>query len=409
MNKNTGFKFNKVDDINSVFEDTDEYNFYYESVSIVFRVFSFILFAGLLLFVISTAIIGAGKFSYANLEYITRNFALTLEENKDSTRQPIRYNPDPLNQFSLFGEGLVVCGGSSVSIYSATGRQTCSEIFQFGTPVMVSSDKYVLVYDDGGDYYTVYNSFSSVHTDVLNNSIVGAAVADNGYYALLLSSDEYNSTVEVYNSDFSLINRYNKNGYVSCMDITDSEVLIVTADTDLGISNYNIEILASKHGEPQSKFTVDLQAGFPLGCKITSFGYAVVYTDSVIFLNESGDIIGNYMFGKNLISDFALSQTNVILLFESKDYKTANELVCIDSNGSVLYQTNIYDTVFDIELYDSRALILTENSILCIDRNLQTEKQIETSDKNCRLYAIDSDRVYYCSDTYATFFNGVFD
>ncbi len=405
MNESEKKKYLFYENIDSVIDEYDDYNSYYGIVAVIFRVISFALFACLLLFVIASAFAGAEEFSYANLEYITRNFALTLEEKKDSARQPIRYNPDRLNQFSLFGDGLAVCGSSSLAIFSATGRQTCSETIQFRSPVMISSDKYVLVYDEGDGFYRVFNSFASVYSDVLNTPIKGAALADNGYYALLSSSDEYNSSVEVYNSDFSLVSRYNKNAYVSCLDITNDEVLIVSANTKLGTYDFCVEVLVAGIGEPNAKFTVDLTSSFPLDCQVTEYGYVIVCTDSVIFIDEAGTVIGEYSFDHMSLTDFAVSSTNVLLLFKTKQFEIGYDYLCIEPKGDVLYSGHIAETVFAIELYDDRSWILSESGLFYAEKGVKKYLETEVPDFACSVYAVDKENFYFCSETGASFFS----
>ena len=141
MNETEKKKYLFYENIDSVIDEYDDYNSYYGIVAVIFRVISFALFACLLLFVIASAFAGAEEFSYANLEYITRNFALTLEEKKDSARQPIRYNPDRLNQFSLFGDGLAVCGSSSLAIFSATGAPPTGQAPTSASPFAIALAK----------------------------------------------------------------------------------------------------------------------------------------------------------------------------------------------------------------------------------------------------------------------------
>ncbi len=397
------------ENLDSVFSDFDDYNSYYESVSVVFRILSFILFAVLLLFVISTSFIAADEFSYSNLEYITRNFALTLEENKDSTRHPIRYNPDSMNQFDLFGKGLAICGRSSLSIYSATGRLTYSESIQYRNPIMTASGKYVLIYDEGSVGYSIYNSFAKVHSDMLEKPIKSAVLSESGYYALISSSDEYTSTVEVYNSDFVLISRYNKNGYVSSVDITDDEVLIVTADSELGASGFRVEILVSDINGAKNKFSFKTVNDVPLGCKITSDGYCVVLADSVLFLDKNGNVTGNYFFDDKCLSDFIIGQTNVLAVFKAKGLDTGYEIICINPDASVLYSEKISETVFDVALIDSTTFVITENNLCCINDGLTKYVEIDSANYGCRLIAVGNDTLYYCSDTSAMLISDVYD
>ena len=133
-------------DIVLSYED-DAYNEFYDRISVIFRILSYLLFASFLLYIVLSAFNNAADFSYENFEYIIRNFALTLEETRDDSTYAIRYNPDASRSYSLFGNGLIVCGSSGVSSYSSTGRLTCSESHSYKDPQMVSSNKFVLVYD----------------------------------------------------------------------------------------------------------------------------------------------------------------------------------------------------------------------------------------------------------------------
>lgn len=396
-------------DYESVIADNDDYNSYYELVSTVLRIFSFLLFALLLLFVVATAFASASEFSYDNLEYIMRNFALTLEENKEHARLPIRYNPDPMNQFASFGEGMAICSSSTLSIYSASGRLTCNEAIQYRNPIMVSSAKYVLLYDEGTGSYSLYNSFAKVHSDTIDKPIRSAVLSDNGYYALVTSSDEYTSAVEVYNSRFSLISRYNKNAYVYCVDISDDDLLIVTAESELGVSDFSVEVLISKINDPDNKFEFRTSSQLPLGCNITSEGFITVFSDSVLFLDKSGDMMGSYDFEKNTLYDYAFSETNCIILLKPEMFEVAYELICFNQDSSVQYRNNFFETVFDIASSDKISYVLSEDNLYYFDENSNKNINIESADYGCRLVSSGDDTVYFCSDTSAMVISGIDD
>ena len=382
-------------------EMNDEYNSFYDSVSVIFRFLSFVLFAVLLFFIVAASFIAADRFSYSNLEFITRNFALTLEENKDSARYPIRYNPDSNNQFGLFGEGLAVCGNSVLSIFSATGRQTCSEFLQYRSPVMITSDKYVFIYDEGTGEYCIFNSFSKVYSGSIDHPIKNAVISDSGYYALLSSSDEYTSVVEVYDSDFSLISRFNKNGYVSAVDISDEEILIATADTDLEDNNFKVELLKATLGSDKYDFALTLSAGMPLSVTISDDGYVAVFSDSVVCIDANGNIRGKYEFESKILYDFVISSSNVLVVFKSVGMGVEYQLACLDKYAAVLYEDIVEDTIFDIALYQSTSYVLTEKNIKCFDSYNNEVINVDSSGYGCSLLTLDNGKIYHCSDTSA--------
>ena len=108
--------------LNNIDDEKDAYNDFYASVSVLFRIASFIFLVAFLIFIVFSAFTSQEAFTYENLEFVVRNFALTLEENRDDSVYAIKYNPDSSRNFALIGNKFTVCGNSGISIYSSTGR-----------------------------------------------------------------------------------------------------------------------------------------------------------------------------------------------------------------------------------------------------------------------------------------------
>ena len=129
--------------LNNIDDGNDAYNDFYASVSVLFRIASFIFLIAFLIFLVYSAVVSQEAFTYENLEFVVRNFALTLEENRDESVYAIKYNPDSSRSFALLGNKFALCGNSGISIFSSTGRLTCSDSFAFKNPIMVTSDKWI--------------------------------------------------------------------------------------------------------------------------------------------------------------------------------------------------------------------------------------------------------------------------
>jgi hypothetical protein len=381
--------------------EDDPYNSFYDTASVIFRVISFALFGSLLVFIVSSAFISARSFSYDNLDYIMRNFALTLEENKESVRQPIRYSPDSLKGFAVYGNGLAVCRASGISVFSGTGRQTCSEFIDFSEPVISASEKYVIVFEQGSGRYSVYNAFSKTYSSECDKTIRGCAIADNGYYAFVTSSDEYASVVEVYNDDFNLITRFNKNAHVISIDLTDDSIMIVSVSVGGSNTSFDTEILIADPDSGDLISKTKQSSGFPLGCKITEYGYAVVCSDSVWLYDNNANALGTFEYEGLTLNDFRISESHTLLLFKSKGFEISYTAVCIDKRGNIAYKYELTDTVFDIDVCSSSSYILTSGYVLCLNGSLEERLKVDSAHYGCKLLALDSGSFYYCSDTAA--------
>lgn len=393
-----------IDKITVAVSEEDPYNSFYDMASVIFRIISFAMFGALLIFIISSAFVSARSFSYDNLDYIMRNFALKLEENRDSTRQPIRYSPDSVKGFAVYGNGIAVCRASGLSVFSGTGRQTCSEFIDYIDPVIAASEKYVLVYEQGSGRYSLYNAFSKVYSSECEKTIRAAAVADNGYYALVTSSDEYASVVEVYNDNFNLITRFNKNSHIVSVDLSDSEIMIVSVTADDSNTLFDTEVLIADPDTGTVKYKLRRSSAFPLGCKIAEYGYAVVSRDSVWFYDNSAEELGSFEFGESNINDFRLSESHALILFKNKSFEISYKAVCIDRYGTVSYEHELPETVFDIDLYDSTSYILTSGYVECLNGSFEERFEVDSAHYGCKLLALDSRSLYYCSDTAAELF-----
>lgn len=390
-----------IEKLSAGLSENDPYNTFYDTASVIFRIISFAVFACLLIFIVSSAFISARSFSYDNLDYIMRNFALTLEENKDSARQPIRYSPDSLKGFAVYGNGLAVCRASGLSVFSGTGRQTCSEFIDYSEPMISASEKYVVVYEQGSGRYSVYNAFSKVYSSECDKTIKACAVADNGCYAFVTSSDEFASVVEVYNDDFNLITRFNKNSHIVSVDLTNDTIMIVSVDADESKTSFDTEILIA---DPESGDVVsksEQSSGFPLGCRITDYGYALVCSDSVWLYDNNANELECYDYAGLSLNDFRISTSHVLLLFKTKAFDISYTAVCLDKRANTAYKYDIADTVFDLELYESSAYILTSKYVLCLNGSSEESFEVDQAHYGCKLLALDSRSFYYCSDTAA--------
>ena len=303
--------------ISDVIGSSGEKNGYFGTVSYIYRFFEILFLSAFLIYLLFSAIGNAGEVTYSNMEYIVRNFAMKLEENSETATEII-YSPDSSMSCGLYGNGIAVCGNSGLTVFSATGRKTCSISFDLEDPVMRTSSKYILVFDNGRNYYCIFNTFSRVYEKETDYPVRGACVAGNGWYAIITGSDMYTSCVEVYDSNFKIRARYSKTGYALTADFDPEGKKIIIASVDMDDSgNYVTELSTYVIGADETESTAMIDGDIPLACRFTENYIGVVCGNS--FYSYSTDLfpLNVLEYGARSLGDFAFSDSSVCLVFEN--------------------------------------------------------------------------------------------
>ena len=309
------------------FDRQESYNEFYSSISVLFRIASFIFLMAFLVMVVYVAFDSQTSFNSANLDYVFRNYTLILDEKRNDTVYSIKYNPDSSRTFALIGNGFALCGNSGVQLFSSTGRTTCTDSLKFKNPIMVSSDKYALIYDSGNYELAVYNAFSQVYRHTFDKPIRNVCMSSDGYFAVVTSSDEFNSIVELYNSDFKIINRFNKVGYVTDIDLADNCILIATAAVSEEFDKYSLQVQLYDFIADQTLNTSEFQTSLPLSCNISSVGYFVVCANETIICDAKNNDHIVYDYNEYTVSQFDVTSDQVVLLFDTPGFEIFYQIV----------------------------------------------------------------------------------
>ena len=380
--------------------DDNSYNEYYASVSVLFRIASFAFFIAFLVFIVYSAFGSQNVFNYDNFEYIVRNFALTLDEKRDEASYSIRYNPDSSSSFAMIGNKFALSGNSGISVYSSTGRLICSDFFSFKNPVMVSSDQYALVYDSGNHDFVIYNSFTKVYSQATDKPIIGCHMLTDGSFAVITSADGYNSTVELYNENFKLVNRFNKTGFVVDVDMSDESILISTVNNSVNYGKYQSQIQLYDFVNSETVYDITVDSSLPLACSITSAGFILVCSDETIFYDSVNEFYSTCSYNGYDIVNFACSGDFLALLLDAPGHDISYRLSIFDSSVQA-HNFTINSLVYDMVISGDSCCLLTDSKILVFDSASQTELAVSGIGNDCSLLVRDEASLYLCTDSAA--------
>jgi hypothetical protein len=247
--------------------------------------------------------------------------------------------------FSAYRGGLVVVGSDEVTVLNSAGKTTLSETVSYGTPAVAVSDKYFLTYGLGERSFSLYNAFSLVYSEDTEYPVYGAAVADDGSFAVLTRSQTYTSEVLFYDRDMNTLAAYHLGGYATSLALNPSgeTAAILSVDSEDGVWITKISLIrVSSRMTENSVQTVTLTNTFGGVCGfVAEDRVAVVLSDRLLILRPDGEILSETMFDGLTPTLCAITAGRVAVLSEKSTDSSTKDLSVFDKSGKVVYNSGI--------------------------------------------------------------------
>ncbi len=376
---------------------------YYEKVSERFGTVQILLYLSLFVFVVASVLLNTHLITYQNFYLFFKDLNASIELPIGDGEDVLSYQTGDNMGFTLYRGGLAVTSENSVTLFSATGRQTLSQTVSFRNPVSVGKGKYLLVYEQGGYQYALFNSYSQIFEGESEYPIHDAAVSDAGMYALVTSSGSHTSAVTLYSDRFSMINRYQKNGYVTdvAIDPGGKSIALLTVVPKNGFMESEILICRPGKDEAEASATIDV-LGWSLAFTDND-RLALLAEDRLTFFNTRGDLLHTHSFENKSVLYADLGEGGVALCLGDAPNQQKKSLFLFDKNGKVLYNEVTQEAVFAISRCEGALYWLTEDAVCRWDqKNKQVQrKAVSTADKH--LLAVNREEILLCSSQKAEY------
>lgn len=379
-------------------------NAYYEEISAGLGIFQVILYAVLLAFVVLSFASNTNLITYQNFYYFFKDLNASAETVDVLANDFVTYPTGSEQSFTLYRKGLAVASNRSVTIFTATGRQTVSTTVNYQNPVAVGTGKYLLVYELGGLQYSLYNSYTQIYSAKSEYPIYNAAVSSGGTYALLTASEEYTSVVSLYSSRFSLIGRYSKSGYV--MDLRISErgdrLAILTSSAQNGLFRTVAECF--EIGKEEPVYASEIDATLAYSCAFTSTGMlGVLSNEGVYYVAKDGQVTKVYELRGSDISHATANRDGITICLQAKSTLDENTVVVFDKNGKIVYNESLQANVLEIAGCGDSVYFLTPDAIHCINVRSKQIARVDIQGDGMSLLAVDEQTALVCSPQKASY------
>lgn len=365
---------------------------YYFSIGRIYGIFSVILLICAGVFALTSIIFGYRELTYENVYYFIKDFDTVIKSDSYDA-VTVDYGVGNDRSYYSYRGGIVAAEKYSVSVYSATGRETAAFSNEYVSPVVKSSSKYMLIYDSDGEEFSVCNSFITLHSENIGQKIYSADINDVGDALIHTEASGYGSALYLYNVDFERAATYYFNDYITCSALSrdGSRIYVSTVSVDGG--QYISKFKVYRRGETEAFQEHETCGEVPLDCgQLKGDEYYLITERGVRVFNEKGDLLKEYLISddEHLI-DFYKCENGIVVSFKSKDKycltyipirgdtltlkldSTPLSLSCIENCVYVLYDGAVakYDiTSGTYKLFDcapgGEALLTTQNGKLLL-------------------------------------------
>lgn len=317
-----------------------------------------------------------------NLQYMLRDLNITNTVYSNDSTFSVSYDTDTDSVFSLFRDQLAVASKSGFSLYSPSGSKVFDDPHNYKNPAVVSSDSCMIVYDLGGNYYSVYNSLEKLSEQSTAYPVAAAAVSDSGMYAILTRSAEYRSAIYVYDSHGVNIANIFKDKLVLGIGFAENGDDIIVASADSADGSIVGELTVHNTRSDAPLMSAALDGELPVLTRAYGSNVSVMTDRSLISYNRDGTQVSAYSYGGISPITGCIGNTYSALAFPS-DTVNGQSDIRIVSGGELRMTVSADGDVKCLKEYGNTVYALCRDGILRIEPEKGNVYMFETEGNPC--------------------------
>ncbi len=370
---------------------------YYLKISGRYRLWQIALI--LLLLVYIFFIVNAfGKYiTYDNMQYLLRDFD-SMSRTGESEFSRIRYDRQSEQTFTVFKNGIAQAGKESMELFDSTGLLLCSDRTNFNDPVLVPSEKYLLLYDMGGTGYSVYNAITRVISRTEEYRIADGDMSDTGAFILVTRSGETKYMVKHYNSALTHTMNIYKDNFVMDAAISRNGRQIVVASAVPSATDFDCEIALYNVGETEMQKKILLPHTMPMSVYFGEDGFTVLCDNKLCFYNKEGEELAVHTLSGMTLEYADLTQNGTVLAASENALGSENRIMVFSPEGELLANDMLRERVMGVgvpSLKDDNAVayILTPEKVLRLTPAETEEKDDDSATPKYGGFAVEEEHV----------------
>lgn len=362
----------------------------------------YFIVALLLIFVVLAVMFYREDLTVENFRYLLKYVNVRPVTFGSDENTQITFESDSATVTGSFKEDLVVLTKTSLRIYDLSSAEILDTSHGLTSPTLSLGRKYFAVYDMGGKYLAIYNSFSKLWENNFKYPIYDVALDDKGNFCVATAEKDYTSSLKVYNSDFeNVFNWRSVDKYSLCADIYTSETTHMAVGTIRNTPSGDMMselVLLSADSE---KIVASLEFPSEMMVKVSfnSKGNIVCLTDKALrTVSLSGRLISEYTFNSKALRKFESGDKWSVLLLNENLVGKRHMMIIFDVNGDTYMEKEIDSEITDMCVSDSHAFLLGVEDITVIDVDAKSSEKYDSERSYRSIELIDDKNVFLVYD-----------
>ncbi|MBR3844469.1 MAG: cell envelope integrity protein TolA [Clostridia bacterium] len=282
---------------------------------------------------------------------------------------PVSISPSDTNHIVPVGSDVALLGDSSLTLYKSNGKVLFQRQHGYSEPAVCSCSARVMVYDRGGKNLRVENRAKTLFTLETDGAITAAAMASNGYFAVVTRGVNYISDVTAYNADGQqtfvwhsasrqvLGVALSDNGRymaVSTLQMENGQgvTVVLVFDTRKGVT------LAEESYAGSTPISIDMKGNVTVA----------VLNDRITAITKSGERSDRLFEGGTVTCFDNYNDFGTVLVLGMYQDSRNNRLLVLDEDLESFGEAEIGQEVFAVSAKGNRVSLLSEQKVLFYSR-----------------------------------------
>lgn len=298
-----------------------------------------------------------------NLRYLLKYLDTSSPEYTGVFRT-IYYAGADVSKVGLYKGELAAVSSTTVDLYNMMGNNTLS-YYQPGTqPVLVTGNRYMLVYSIGDNSFAVNNAFSRLHSETLEYPVTAAAMSDSGMFAVVSKTIKYRSAIYFYDRNFTRISRVFKDKLITGIDINPTGTYAAIASAYAEGGGLMCELMVLNPYSDYAVYTETIKDVLPICLAYADDGsWSVCFDDHIRFYDPRNNLLSEYGFRGRTPVGIEQSGDRTVLVFDRNIVGNALDVTVFNTDGSIAAEVGQEGRVMDIACQGDAVWLLYDNSI----------------------------------------------
>lgn len=305
------------------------------------------------------------KISMDNFKRLAAKIDLGVYSPSVTDNAVIDYDYDSSAKIRAYKDGIARVSRQNLVITDNIGTQFQSLLTGFNNPQIVTTSKYVCVFDRGSNRLIVADSFSVVFDTSFEHNIVNVALNNAGYLAVVTESQAYKNHVIVFDSSFKEIYKINSmTRHIVAVDIfPDSKRIAVSSVYSKGqdvIPQINCYSLSKK----ESIWDVNFEESVAVDIVAKSDGTTVALFEwGVCVLDKNGKQKYTHMFNNDILQAYSITDGEHNVVVTSASGSGNSKVTVFNNNGKTLSSVDLDFAVLSVDCKSERVALLGAHTV----------------------------------------------